>query len=343
LFGLQALGVSTIGLIPQGFPSLTLPDLALIEQLVPGALGMALMSFTETIAVGRAFTVPGDPPINANRELVATGAANLGGALFGAMPGGGGASQTALVRGAGARSQKASLVTAAAAAATMLLLAPLLGLLPNATMAAVVIAYSVGLIQPVEFLAIRKVRTMEFRWALIACAGVLVFGTLKGIVVAIIVSLIGLASQTAYPRVSVIGRKRGTDVLRPLSSENPDDETVEGLLIVRPEGRLFFVNAQYVADQILALVAQYQPRVVVFDMSRVPDLEYSALRMLIESEKRAIELGIVSWLVGLNPGVREVVRTSGYDELLGGERMLFDDRAAIARYQALQAQAGAAS
>ena len=343
LFGLQALGVSTIGLIPQGFPSLTLPDLALIEQLVPGALGMALMSFTETIAVGRAFAVPGDPPINANRELVATGAANLGGALFGAMPGGGGASQTALVRGAGARSQKASLVTAAAAAATMLLLAPLLGLLPNATMAAVVIVYSVGLIQPVEFLAIRKVRTMEFRWALIACAGVLVFGTLKGIVVAIIVSLIGLASQTAYPRVSVIGRKRGTDVLRPLSSENPDDETVEGLLIVRPEGRLFFVNAQYVADQILALIAQYKPRVLVFDMSRVPDLEYSALRMLIESEKRAIELGIVSWLVGLNPGVIEVVRTSGYDELLGRERMLFDDREAIARYQALQAKAGGTS
>jgi len=340
LFGLQALGVSTVGLIPQGLPSLTMPDLALIEQMVPGALGMALMSFTETIAVGRAFARPDDPPINANRELVATGAANFGGALFGAMPGGGGASQTAVVRAAGGRSQKASLVTASAAAATMLLLAPLMGLLPNATLAAVVIVYSVGLIQPVEFLAIRKVRTMEFRWALIACAGVLVFGTLKGIVVAIIVSLMGLGAQTAYPRVSVIGRKRGADVLRPLSPEYPDDETFEGLLIVRPEGRLFFVNAQYVADQILALIAQYKPRVVVFDMSRVPDIEYSALHMLIESEKRATELGIVSWLVGLNPGVLEVVRTSGYDELLGRERMLFDDREAIARYQALQAAAG---
>ena len=87
-FGLQALGVSTVGLIPQGFPPLTLPDLALVEQLVPGALGMALMSFTESIAAGRAFARPDDPPIDANRELVATGAANLGGALFGAMPGG---------------------------------------------------------------------------------------------------------------------------------------------------------------------------------------------------------------------------------------------------------------
>jgi MFS superfamily sulfate permease-like transporter len=184
---------------------------------------------------------------------------------------------------------------------------------------------------------------MEFRWALIACAGVLVFGTLNGIVVAIIVSMIGLASQTAHPRVSVIGRKRGTDVLRPLSPEHPDDETIKGLLIVRPEGRLFFVNAQYVADQIRALVAQYQPRVLALDLSRVPDLEYSALQMLMEGEKRATELGAVRWLVGLNPGVLEVVRHAGLAERLGRERMLFNARAAIERYQALQATAGGAA
>jgi MFS superfamily sulfate permease-like transporter len=255
-----------------------LPDPALIVQLVPGALGIALMSFTETIAAGRAFARPDDPPINANRELVATGAANLAGALFGAMPAGGGTSQTAVVRASGGRSQKASLVTAGAAVATMLLLAPVLGLMPNATLAAVVIVYSVGLIQPAEFRAIRTVRTMEFRWAVIACLGVLLLGTLNGIVVAIILSLISLASQTAHPRISVIGRKRGADVLRPLSPEHADDETFEGLLIVRPEGRLFFVNAQYVGEQINTLVSQHNPRVVAIDMSRVPDIEYSTLR-----------------------------------------------------------------
>jgi MFS superfamily sulfate permease-like transporter len=336
-FGLQAAGVSTVGLIPQGFPSLTLPDLALIEQLVPGALGIALMSFTETIAAGRAFARPGDPPINANRELIATGAANLGGALFGAMPAGGGTSQTSVVRTVGGRSQKASLVTAGTAVATMLLLAPLLGLMPHATLAAVVIVYSVGLISPAEFRAIRSVRLMEFRWALIACIGVLVFGTLKGIVVAIIVSMIGLASQTAQPRVSVIGRKRGADVLRPLSPAHPDDETFDGLLIVRPEGRLFFVNAQYVAERIDALVAQYKPRVLAVDMSRVPDIEYSALQALMEGERSATERGAIVWLVGLNPGVLEVVRHAGLDQRLGRERMLFNAREAIERYQALGA------
>ena len=339
-FGLQAMGVSTVGLIPQGFPSLTLPDLTLIEQMLPGALGIALMSFTETIAAGRAFVRPDDPPPNANRELIATGAANLAGALFGAMPAGGGTSQTAVVRATGGRSQKASLVTAGTAIATMLLFAPVLGLLPHATLAAVVIVYSVGLIQPQEFRAIRHVRTMEFRWALIACAGVLVFGTLKGIVVAIIVSMIGLASQTAQPRVSVIGRKRGADVLRPLSTDHPDDETFEGLLIVRPEGRLFFVNAQYVAERINALIGQYEPRVIALDMSRVPDIEYSALQVLMEGEKRATERGAVVWVVGLNPGVLEVVRHAGLDQRLGRERMLFNAREAIERYQALQAVRG---
>ncbi|MGB2816630.1 MAG: SulP family inorganic anion transporter [Burkholderiaceae bacterium] len=340
LLGLDSMGVSIVGAIPQGFPALTLPDLKLVTDLVPGALGIALMSFTETIAAGRAFARPSDPPINANRELVATGAANLGGALFGAMPAGGGTSQTAVVRSAGGQSQRASMVTAGAAVATMLLLAPLLGLMPNATLAAVVIVYSVGLIQPAEFRAIRMVRTMEFRWALAACLGVLVLGTLKGILVAIVVSMIGLASQTSHPRVSVIGRKRGADVLRPLSPDHPDDETFEGLLIIRPEGRLFFVNAAYVREQIQGLVAQYAPRVVALDMSRVPDLEYSALQSLVEGEKRLTDEGVQTWLVGLNPGVLEMVRHVGLADRLGRERMLFNARAAIERYQALPRSGG---
>src|SRR4030095_17160484 len=112
------------------------------------------------------------------------------------------------------------------------------------------------------------------------CVGVLVFGTLKGILVAIVVSLVSLSSQAARPQVYAIGRKRGTDVLRPLSPEYPDDETFEGLLIVRPVGRIFFLNAEVVSDQIRELVKKYEPRVVAIDMSRVPDIEYSALQVL---------------------------------------------------------------
>ena len=109
-----------------------------------------------------------------------------------------------------------------------------------------------------------------------------------------------------------------------------------GLLIARPEGRIFFVNAQTVAEQINALVAQHRPRVVALDMSRVPDIEYSALQMLMEGEQRAPARGHELWLVGCNPGVLEVVRRSGLADRLGRERLLFNARVAIERYQARQ-------
>lgn len=325
-------GVSIVGLVPRGLPSFTMPDLGLLQQFVPGAMGIALMSFTESIAAARAFARPDDGPVQANRELLALGAANLGAAVLGGMPAGGGTSQTAVVKAAGGRSQVASMATAAAALATMMLLAPILGLLPNATLAAVVIVYSVPLIQPAEFRAIGKVRAMELRWALIACVGVLLFGTLQGIVIAIIVSLVGLSSQSAHPHVYVIGRKRGVDVLRPMSPEHPDDETIDGLLILRPEGRLFFANVQYVSEQINALVTQYQPRVLALDLSRVTDLEYSVVQALMEGDRRISARGVTVWLAGLSPDVLDVVRRSGLADQLG-DRMLFNARAAIARYQ----------
>ena len=331
-FGHVGMTIATVGFIPQGLPSLTFPDASLARELLPGAIGIALMSFTESIAAAHAFAAPSDPPIEPNRELVATGVANLGGALIGAMPAGGGTSQTGMARAAGARSQRASLVTAATALATMVVLAPILGLLPQATLAAVVIFYSATLIQPSEFVAIYRVRRMEFQWALAAAAGVLVFGTLQGIVVAIVLSFVGLASQTAHPRVSVVSRKRGADVLRPLSPEHPDDETFGGLLILRPEGRLYFGNAQGVAEQVTALVREHQPRVLALDLSRVPDIEYSALQMLRTGVLRAGQAGQEVWLVGLNPGVLTVVRNSGFDEELGPDRLLFNARAAIANY-----------
>ncbi|HEV7310082.1 SulP family inorganic anion transporter [Ensifer sp.] len=343
LVGLESLGVSTVGFIPRSLPSLTLPSLGLAQELLPGALGIALMSFTETIAAGRAFAAPSDPPIRPNRELLATGAANLAGGLFGAMSAGGGTSQTAVVRAVGGHSQVASLVTAAAAAATMLVLAPLLGLLPQAVLAAIVIVYSVGLIKPADFWSVRKVRRMEFHWALAAFLGVLLFGTLQGIIVAIILSFIGLARQASTAKVYVVGRKRGTDRLRPLSPGDPpgdlDDETFEGLLILRPEGRLFFGNAQQVADQAQALVAAQKPRVLVLDMSRVFDIEYSALQMMMEGERRIREHGVSVWLAELNPGVLAYVRASGFADQLGPDRLFVNTRTALQRYLSLGAPA----
>jgi high affinity sulfate transporter 1 len=333
MFGLQERGVELVGAIPVGPPPITIPALGLASSMWAAALGIALMSFAETAAVGRAFIRSDEPALRPNRELLATGLGNLVGAFAGSMPAGGGMSQTAVNRMTGAQSHVASLVTATMALLTMLLLSPFIGLMPHAVLAGTVIVYSVGLIKPGDFFGILRIRRTEFNWAVAAFLGVILLGTLKGILVAIIVSLVALGQQVADPPVHVLGRKRGTNVFRPRSPDNPDDETFPGLLLLRPEGRLFFLNAERIGEKIRPLIAATQPKVVAFDLSRVFDLEYSALKMLIEAEKRQREAGVTLWLVGLNPQVYAVIQRSPLGPILGTERMMFDLEIAIDKFQ----------
>ena len=332
LFQLQSHGVALVGRIPQGLPPLTIPDWSLAVEHWPDAVGIALMSFTETIAAGRAFASDEEPVPAANRELLATGLANAGGAFFGAMPGGGGTTQTAVNRRAGARTQVAELVTAAVSLATMVLLAPVVALMPEVVLAAIVMTYSIDLIRPREFRAILRVRRTEFTWAIAALAGVVLLGTLKGIIVAIAVSLVALAHQASNPYVYVLGRKRGTNVFRPRTLEHRDDETFPGLLLLRVEGRIFFANAAHIADRIKPLVDEAKPAVVALDLSGATDLEYTALKMLTRATERQRRHGVSVWLVGLNPRVRSVIERSPLGEMLGREGLHFNLEVAVASY-----------
>ncbi len=334
VFALPDLGLATIGDIPRGLPVFVAPSLDLVARLWPGALAIALMSFTETIAAGRAFARADEPRPEANQELLATGLAAGAGAVFGALPAGGGTSQTAVNRLAGARSQIAALVTAVMALATVLLLAPVLSWMPQAALAAVVVVYSIGLIQPGEFRAIRRIRAMEFSWALVAFAGVVMLGTLQGILVAILVSLAAFIHQASKPPVYEVGRKRDTDVFRSVTDVHPDDETFPGLMLLRIDGRIFFGNVQGIRERIVSLVGDRQPQVVVLDLSGVPDLEYTALKLIVEAEERMRDMGRELWLVALNPEVLRVVERSPLGPRLGRERLIFNLPTAVARFQA---------
>jgi SulP family sulfate permease len=331
--GLEKAGIPLVGTVQAGLPSFALPDLSLVERLWPAATGIALMSFVETVAAGRAFIRRGDPPPDANRELVATGMANLVGGLFHIMPAGGGTSQTAVNDGAGARSQAAALATAAVVVATLLFLAPLFGLMPYPTLAAVVIVVAIGLVRPADFRAIRRVRTIECRWALIGVAGVLLLGTLKGIVLAVLASLVGLVIHASRYPLLPLGRKPGTNVFRPLSPEHPEDETFPGLLMLRPMGAVYFANAPRLSRETWALINVGKPGVLVLDLSAVPDLEFTALRMLTDGEEKAREAGTSLWLAGLNPRVLAVVRNSRLWMQMGPERIFETLEEAVATYQ----------
>lgn len=335
LLGLQQLGVATVGHIPDALPALVWPQPDLVVRLWPAALGIALMSFTESIAAARAFRDPGEARPTPNQELLALGLANAGGALLAAMPAGGGTTQTAVNRRAGAHTQLAGLVTAAVALLTLLLLSPVIALLPQAVLAAVVVAYSLDLIKPAEFREILRVRRVEFCWALVAIVGVVLLGTLKGIVVAIITSVVVLAHQAYKPPVYVLGRKRGTDVFRVRSREHPDDEGWPGLLMVRIVGRAFFANAPGIGERLSQLMEEGRPRVLLLDCSAMIDLEYTALKMLTEAEERLRREEVMLWLAALQPEALAMVQRSRLGEALGRERMFFNVNSAVEHYERL--------
>jgi high affinity sulfate transporter 1 len=331
--GLKGAGVALTGPIPSGLPGPVLPDLALIKILWPSALGMALMSFTESIAVGRAFARHDDPRPVPNRELLALGAANLAGGFFQSLPAGGGASQTAVNSRAGARTQVSALATVVVVVATLLFLSPLVSLLPQATLAAIVVVTAVPLLSVAEFRSILAIRRTEFIWALATCAGVVLIGTLEGILVAIAISVFTLIYQANHPLVYVVRRKTGTDLFRPQSADHPGDETLPGLLIVRTEGRMTFASAPHARERLAALIEEAHPQVVILECSAIPDFEYTALRTLIRAEERMRDGGISLWLSALNPLALEMVRRSSLGQTLGSERMFFNLREAVKAYE----------
>jgi len=323
VIGLDRYGVALVGAVTSGLPRFALPDVKLSLTLWPEAAGIALMSFVETIAAGRAFVRQGEPLPSANRELFAIGLANITGSALGNMPSGGGTSQTAVNSAAGARTQVAGLVTAATTLATILFLSSLVALLPHAALAAVVVATTAPLFSVRDFAAILAVRRMEFLWAVAAAVGVVTLGTLDGILVAVVISVLMLFYKANRRPVYEVGRRLGTDAFEPVAAGDARIATVPGLLMLRVEGRLHFANARRIGDKIWPLINEAKPRIVVIDMSAVLDLEYTALKALTEAEQKLRSLDMTLWLVAMNPQVHAAIKRSPLGKTLGTERMYF--------------------
>lgn len=323
LLGLPALGLKVVGAVPSGLPALALPELSLVAALWPAALGIALMSFTKSVAAARTFAKRDDAPVDANRELFAVGAANLASSLVGGMAAGGGASQTAVADKAGARSQMAQWVTAGAVLLTLLLLSGLIAQLPQAALGALILVSAAGMIKPEAFRAIGRIRRTELAWALATMAGVILIGTLEGILIAVAISLLTLMFQANHPPVYAVAYSRTKDVFR-RAGEDPLDETLSGLLMLRTEGRLTFANAANAADKMKALIAEHNPRVIVLECSAIPDIEYTALVMLTEAEESMRARNVNLWLAAVNPDLRKVLERTPLGAALGAER-IFDN------------------
>jgi sulfate permease, SulP family len=311
LTNLAARGVATVAAVPAGLPAPDMPTLDLAGPLLPAAAGVALIAFVESIASARAFRRGDDPPVDPDRELIALGAANVGGGLFRAFPAGGGLSQTAVNDGAGARTQLAELATAGVVALVLIALAPLIRYIPEAALGGIVLVAAAGLMSRDEAQAVRRLRVQDWVFALATLAAVLVLGTLQGILVGVVVSLLTLFWDLNHPSIVVLSRQPGTDVFRN-EAEHPDDERIPGLLMLRIESPLYFGNAQRVIDRVALHVrsADPQPRVLLLDCSAISDADTTSASVLAERADRLETSGTELWLAALTERVLGLARRS---------------------------------
>ena len=200
-------------------------------------------------------------------------------------------------------------MTAGVVVLTLLFLTPLFENLPEATLGAVVIVAVAGLVDLAALRRIREIRVRDFGLALVALAGVLVLGVLQGVLLAVVVSMLTLVYGANHPPIEVLGRKPGTSFWRD-RGRRPDDETVPGLMVIRPVAGIYFANAPRLRRRLLDLVdaAAPQPDVVLLDLDAVPDIDISALDLLPTVDAELRERGITLWLANINTRPLDMLR-----------------------------------
>jgi MFS superfamily sulfate permease-like transporter len=255
------------------------------------------------------------PPLDADQELRALGAANLAGGLFQAFPSGGGLSQTTVNAQSGARSPLAGAVTAGFALLTLLFLTSLFRDLAEATLGAIVLVAVTGLIDTTVIRRTLALRRRDGLLALAAVVGILFLGVLNGILLAVVLSIGALIWGVNHLPLRVLGRDPVSGAWRDLDM-HPQDEALPGLLVVRPEGGLYFANARRVASRVVDLVdtADEPTRVLALDGSASPDWEVTVFASLEELDVSLDERGVELWLCSLTPRPLEMLRRSDLAE-----------------------------
>ncbi|MGH3689299.1 MAG: SulP family inorganic anion transporter [Microbacterium sp.] len=282
LADIDQLGVDLIAPVPSGLPVPGIPDFSQTVALVPGALAIAVMAFLESAAVARSLRVATEPRIDSNQELFATGAANTVGAFFGTMPAAGGFSQSAVNQSAGARSQVATLVTVVLAVLVALFLGPVLSLLPEATLAAMVFVAVAGLINVPELVRWARISRVDFWIALSVAILGLTAGLLPAVAIGVVVTLILVLREANVPKVTIVGRSGGA-------------------LGLHLERGLYTANAMANEQMILEMVgAQSAPTsALVLGLKQQEVMTITVLEALQNLDRELSQLGVVLHLAAL--------------------------------------------
>jgi sulfate permease, SulP family len=339
IFGVEARGVAVVGNIPAGLAPPQWPAISLAQWglLLPGAFGLALVAFAEAIGPSRAFAAAHKYEMDPNQEFIGLGMANVGAGLFQGFPIGSSLSKSAANDQAGAHSQLSGIIAAVLTAIVALFFTKWFYALPEATLGAIVIVAVSGMIKISKMKHLYHVRRADFILALVALLAVLTFETLQALLIAVIISLFALIWRASQHKVAVLGRVPNelefSDIQR-----HPENQTLPGLLMVRPENGLFFANAAGTREMIISqMESSPEPvKAVLIDLGATTDLDVPSADMLAELSEELHNREVRLLLTRVITPVRQMLERAGAMEKIKPEDVFVIPAEAALDYLASQ-------
>ena len=340
------LGFKVVGALPQGLPEFRLPGLRVrdVDGVLPLAFACLLLAYVESVSAARALAQQNGYEVDPRQELLGLGAANLAAGFFHAYPVAGGLSQSSVNDKAGAKTPLALVFASITIGLCLMFLSGLLANLPNVVLAAIVLVAVKGLINIREMRHVWKVSRFEFVVSMVAFAAVLLLGILKGVIVAVLVSMLLLIRRAAHPHVATLGRIPGTRGFSDME-RNPDNEATPGVLVFRVEAALLYFNVEHVREAVWEKIrATPGPlKLVICDLSISPVVDLAGARMLATLHAQLKAAGIRLRLVAAHASARDILRAEGLEERIGyfGRRISVAD--AIDEFNGVAVAAGRAT
>ena len=322
LLNLESFGITLVGKIPAVLPTLTLhmPEGIEVDDLVLEAFGILVVSFGSGIVTARSFGAKNRYRVDANRELIGFGAANIASGLFGGFPVSGADSRTAINDAVGGRTQFAGLVAAAALTLVLVALTDAMKYLPVAALGAVIASAAIDLFDAKELRRLWQTSHVEFLFALIAMLGVIGLGVLKGVLIAIVAAGVYLLARVSRPSDALLGCIPGRDGFYKLHRE-PRARAVPGLAIYLVQSSLVFFNIDYVRDRIRWIVERLpqSTRWFILDAEAVPTIDSTAAAVLGEISEDLSRRDFRFGVANLHAQPRELLARSGFLARIGPE------------------------
>ncbi|VIO74910.1 putative sulfate transporter [Bradyrhizobium ivorense] len=328
-------GVKVLGPLPQGLPAFVVPWIS-YDDIVPvliGGCAVALVSFADTSVLSRAYAARLGYRVDPNQEMVGLGAANLAAGFFQGFPISSSSSRTPVAEAAGARTQLTSVVGALAIALLLLVAPSLLQHLPNAALAAVVIAAAIGLIEVADLKRIYRIQRWEFWLAIVCFIGVAVLGVIPGIGLAIALAIIEFLWDGWRPHSAVLGRAHGVKGYHDIT-RYPDARRIPGLVLFRWDAPLFFANAEFFKERVLDAVAKSPTpaRWLVVAAEPVTSVDVTACDVVAELDQALHAQGIEFCFAELKDPVKDKLKRFGLFAQLGEHYFFPTIGVAVARY-----------